>query len=158
MQKTKPNKNNSLIAKSSRMSSAGWMLGTLKHWMDKKVSDQLKPLELSLNQFIILMILFEEDGQTQVEIGKKGMLPGYATTRVIDQLEKSGYVERQRHETSRKSNRVFLTSKGHEVAPTLYNCSKSANDQIFSLLSKEEEKELKRLLSLLIKAQASGNT
>lgn len=118
--------------------------------MDKQMSEQLKLLGLNLNLFVILMILFEKDGQTQVEIGQKAMTPGYTTTRVLDQLETLGYIERQRHETSRRSNRILLTKAGNEIAPALFSSSEKVNSQIFSLLKDEEVTELQRLLSKMV--------
>lgn len=137
-------------AKASRITSTGWLLGTLSHHMDKQMSEQLKLLGLNLNLFVILMILFEKDGQTQVEIGQKAMMPGYTTTRVLDQLETLGYIERQRHETSRRSNRILLTKAGNEIAPSLFSSSEKVNSQIFSLLKDEEVTELQRLLSKMV--------
>lgn len=92
-----------------RVGSSGWYLKILGTWLDNQINERLKPLGLNLSQFTIIMTLLEKDGLTQVEVSRKVMLPTYATTRNIDKLESLGYVERQKHESSRRSIRVRLT-------------------------------------------------
>ena len=121
-------------------------LGT---WMDKKMQERLVPLGLSLNQFTIVMTLLERDGQTQVDIGHKTMLPAYATTRNIDKLESLGYVKRKRHESSRRSYRILLTDSGKNLAPTLYQTTKSVNDLFLSHLDENQKAEFLGILKML---------
>lgn len=122
------------------------MLGT---WMDERMNEKLKPLGLSLSQFTIIMTLLEKEGLTQVEIGQRVMLPGYATTRNIDRLESLGYVKRRRHETSRRSYRILLTDAGRALAPHLFTVTKSVNEHFLATIEEEEKAELLRILIMV---------
>ena len=117
--------------------------------MDGKMHERLEPLGLSLSQFTIIMVLLEKDGLTQVDIGRKVMLPAYATTRNIDKLESLGYVTRKRHESSRRSYRIVLTEEGRDLAPALYEASESVNDLVLSPLEESQKAEFLRILSML---------
>ena len=119
--------------------------------MDGKMHERLEPLGLSLSQFTIIMVLLEKDGLTQVDIGRKVMLPAYATTRNIDKLESLGYVTRKRHESSRRSYRIVLTEEGRDLAPALYRATKSVNELFLSQLEEDQQTEFQRILRILIR-------
>ena len=61
-------------ARSIRWNSCGWYLKMLGTLMDERLNENLKPLGLTLSQFAIIMVLLEEDGLTQVEIGRRVLL------------------------------------------------------------------------------------
>ena len=136
---------------SVRLNSSGWYLKILGTWMDKMMHERLVPLGLSLNQFIIIMTLLEEDGLSQVDIGQKTMLPAYATTRNIDKLVSLGYVKRKRHESSRRSYRIMLTEEGKDIAPALFQATKSVNELFLSQLEEDQKTEFQKILRVLIK-------
>lgn len=135
--------------RSIRLGSCGWYLKTLGTWMDNQMNKRLGTMGLSLSQFAIIMTLLEQQGLTQVEIGQRVMLPGYATTRNIDKLESLGYVKRRRHETSRRSYRIQLTEAGRALAPDLYRATKSVNERFLSTLKEDDRTELLRILTVV---------
>lgn len=121
----------------------------LGNWMDEKMNEKLEPLGLSLSQFTIVMTLLEKEGLSQVEIGQRVMLPGYATTRNIDTLESLGYVKRRKHETSRRSYRILLTDAGRALAPHLFKMTNSVNEHFLATIEEEEKTELLRILIIM---------
>jgi len=121
----------------------------LMTWMDIKMNERLKSLGLSISQFTIIMILLEKDGITQVEISHKVMLPAYHTSRNIDKLKSLGFVKRKRHESSRRSYRILLTEAGRDLAPALYEASKSVNNLLLSPLEESQKTEFLRTLNML---------
>lgn len=137
-------------AKSVREHSVGWMLKSLSTKLDKNMIEALKPYSLNLGQFAILMTLLEDDGLTQSEIGKRILMPGYATTRNIDALEASSLLKRHKNEASRRSFCIRLTPEGRSLAPTLFLIVKSINENALSPLDKDEILQLKRLLSKML--------
>ncbi len=149
MQERTKLKKSSDETRSIRLGSCGWYLKTLGTWMDNQMNEKLEPLGLSLSQFAIIMTLLEQEGLTQVEIGQRVKLPGYATTRNIDKLEFLGYVKRQKHESSRRSYRILLTEAGRALAPDLYRATKSLNERFLSPLEEEQKTELLRILTVV---------
>ena len=133
-------------ARSTRLGSCGWYFNMLGTWLNEKMTERLIPLGLSLSQFAIIMILLEEEGLTQAEIGNRALMPGYATSRHLDKLESQGYLERHHHETSRRSHRIVLTEKGKSLAPDLYRVSRSMNEYFLSPLKEKQQTELLKIL------------
>ena len=129
-----------------REQSAGWMFKTISNWIDEELSRQLKSLGLSRIQFPIMMVLLEEEGLTQAEIGKRIYMPGYATSRNIDQLEHKNLVQRRLHESSRRSHRIYLTSPGKKLAPQLFSVANAISDKLLDALEGEEKHLFKTLL------------
>lgn len=114
------------------------------------IKQELKRLELDLKQFGVLMALLEEEGLTQTEIGKKITLPGYATTRTIDALEKKQLIERRTDERSRCSYRIYLTDKGHATGPELFIIINKVNEDLLSVISATERKQLATILQKIL--------
>ena len=67
----------------------------------------LKPLGLTYTQYIALLVLWEQDGQTVGEIGEKLMLDNGTLSPLLKKMEQAGLVQRQR---SREDERVVVVS------------------------------------------------
>lgn len=109
----------------------------------------LKPLGLSMSQFAVMMTLLENDGFTQIEIGRQLTMPGSAITRNIDRLEQVGFVKRHNHETSRRSYRIYLTDEGRAIAPQLYSLVEGVNKHFLSSLSLTDRNKFQTILAEL---------
>ncbi len=129
------------------------MLKRLGTQLDDKMTRELKQIGLNISQFSILMMLMENEGTTQVEIGKTISMPAYATTRTLDRLEAAHYVERRTDETSRRSFRIFLTSKGKNLGPVLFAIIDKVNAGLLSELTEVEQIDLKGILQKLVSAK-----
>ena len=141
-----------------RDQSAGWLFKSIAIWIDTELQQQLKQLGMSRAQFPIMMVLLEKDGQTQAEIGKNISMPGYATSRNIDQLENQNYVKRHSHESSKRCHRIFLTPEGRELAPVLFKIANSLSDKLLDALNQSERKTLKILLKRVMWSINAINT
>ena len=107
-------------ARTVREQSLGWHIQTLAAEMNARMDQELDPLGITRHQFGVLMILLDQEGLSQAEIGKRINLPGYATTRGMDALEAKGLVERRADAASRRAYRVFLTATGRALGPSLF--------------------------------------
>lgn len=132
-----------------RKSSTGWLIKSLGAWLDHQMDIRLTPLGLSKGQFAIIMTLLENEGVTQAEIGRKVLMPGYATTRNIDKLELNELLKRQRHKSSRRAHSIYLTEKGRELAPALFSIVKDVNSVFLESIDDKNRKELNGILTML---------
>ena len=133
-----------------RTNSVAWMMKMISSRLDSNIKEELKRLGLDLKQFGVLMALLEEEGLKQAEIGKKITMPGYATTRTIDALEKKQLIERRTDERSRRSYRIFLTDKGHATGPKLFIIINKINEDLLSVLPATERKQLATILQKIL--------
>ncbi len=75
----------------------------------------LKPLGLTYTQYIVFLVLWEEDGLTVGEICDRVMLDNGTLSPLLKKMQQAGYVERKR---SAKDDRVVvitLTEKGRAL-------------------------------------------
>ena len=75
----------------------------------------LKPLGLTYTQYIVLLVLWEKDGVSVSEIGKKLMLDNGTLSPLLKKLEQAGYVERCRCHEDDRVVEITLTGAGHAL-------------------------------------------
>jgi DNA-binding MarR family transcriptional regulator len=80
-----------------------------------RAEDPLAALGLSGRQYTVLAILSSDAPPSQLELaGMCGLLPAQIVA-VIDELERRGFVARQRSESDRRRSVVSLTEAGLEI-------------------------------------------
>lgn len=72
----------------------------------------LKPLGITYTQYIVLMVLWEEDCRPVNEIGKKLMLGINTMSPLIKRMETLGLVTRRSSESDKRQQIVCLTPEG----------------------------------------------
>lgn len=75
----------------------------------------LDPLGLTYTQYLVMLALWEEDGQSMGGIGDGLKLDTNTLTPLIKRLEKAGHVRRERDGTDERIVRVSLTDSGHAL-------------------------------------------
>ena len=116
----------------------------------------LKPLGLTYTQYIVLLVLWEKDGVSVTEIGKRLRLDNGTLSPLLKKLEKAGYVERQR---SREDDRVVvitLTEAGRDLQEQVRDIPARVGSCI--ALSPEKAQQLYGLLYELLENQDHGAT
>ncbi|MBR5767825.1 MAG: MarR family transcriptional regulator [Clostridia bacterium] len=78
----------------------------------KKYSPLLKDLDLTYTQYIVMMVLWEEESATVTKLGNRLFLDSGTLTPLIRILEKKGYVRKQRDKTDERIVTVSITEKG----------------------------------------------
>ncbi|MTW11950.1 MarR family transcriptional regulator [Pseudoduganella eburnea] len=75
----------------------------------------LDSLGLTYTQYITVIALYEESGQTVSELGEKLFLESNTLTPILKKLEAMGYVTRQRSAEDERQVLVGLTEKGRAL-------------------------------------------
>mgnify|MGYP001812211297 CR=1 FL=1 len=135
-----------------REESIGWMIKAVASWIDEQLKIGLESICLTRGQFAIMMTLLEEDGLTQVEIGRRISMPGYATSRNIDELESRNLLKRKPHESTRRSYRIFITEQGRELAPSIYDVAYNLREHLLESFDDKEVKTLRLLLFQMVRS------
>lgn len=76
----------------------------------------LKPLGLTYTQYILFMVLWEEDHLPVGSIGERLHLDNGTLTPMLKKLESAGYLTRERSKADERSVIVTLTEKGRNLA------------------------------------------
>lgn len=75
----------------------------------------LEELDLTYPQYLVMMVLWEEDGLAVSHIGEKLFLDSGTLTPVLKRLENKGFVSRIRNKEDERVVQLFLTEKGRNV-------------------------------------------
>jgi len=70
-------------------------------------------------QFGVLARLHREEGMNQTQLGKRMLKDRHNMTRILNLLEKGGYIERRPDSRDRRIFRIFLTESGKEIQEKL---------------------------------------
>ncbi len=85
------------------------------HAFNRVYQPLLKDLDLTYPQFIALVLLWEEDGQTVGELGEKLFLQSNTLTPMLKRLEGLGYIKRSRNAADERQVRIELTEAGRKL-------------------------------------------
>jgi DNA-binding MarR family transcriptional regulator len=83
--------------------------------------------DISSNQWLLLRVLWEEDGLTQKELSQRLGFFESAIVPSIDNLEANGLVERVRNKEDRRKVNVCLTRSGRALEAKLLPFAKQVN-------------------------------
>lgn len=113
-----------------------------------KYTPLLKPLGLTYTQYIAMMVLWEKDGITVGEIGKRLFLDNGTLTPLLKKLETQGYITRERSAEDERVVLVSLTDAGWELREKAKEIPFKVGDCV--ALEPEEAKTLYGLLYKLL--------
>ncbi len=105
-----------------------------------------KGLDLTVEQWSILVHLWKYDGVSQQELSNRTFRDKPSITRLVDNLEKLGLVERKASDTDRRINRIYLTDAGKALRdPTMELANQTLNEGLVGI-SPEDIEITKRVL------------
>jgi MarR family transcriptional regulator, 2-MHQ and catechol-resistance regulon repressor len=116
---------------------------------NKKTSEQVKGFGLTYPQFAALECVGHLGPMTIGELSKKMLVSGGNMTVVIDNLEREGLLERIRDNTDRRVVLIQLTKKGRTRFNRIFPQHAGYIVDLASVLTRDEQTELSRLLKKL---------
>lgn len=102
-------------------------------------------------QWAVLARLERQEGMTQAEMAELLEIQPISLVRLIDRLCEQKLVERRRHESDRRANRLYLTAGGRGTLERLFPLGREVSNDVLASFSDRETAELLRTL-LHIKA------
>ena len=97
-------------------------------------------------QHLILELLWEEEGLSAGDIGKRLMLDSATLSGVFERMAEKGWIVKETDDIDRRFIRIYLADKAKDMRPLLIEEREQANEEILGTLSLEEKVLLKRLL------------
>jgi DNA-binding MarR family transcriptional regulator len=107
---------------------------------------QLKTFGLTPVQCLLLESLWEEEGISVGEIGRRLVLDTATLAGVLDRMVNAGWVRREVDSEDARVARVFLTEKAREATTELATTIGSTNNELLNKFSLEEKVLFKRFL------------
>lgn len=103
-------------------------------------------ISLTKEQWSIMAVLWENDGCTQQVLADATYRDRPGITRLVDNLEKEGYIQRKAHPTDRRTNLIYLTKKGKEVEKPVVNALDETIQVATQNLSDKQLNDLRKTL------------
>ena len=82
----------------------------------------LNTLGITYPQYLVLMVLWEKDGQPVNDIAHRLLLETNTVTPLLQRMEKQGIVFRKKGEEDKRQQIVSLTEKGKAMEEQAYEC------------------------------------
>jgi MarR family transcriptional regulator, organic hydroperoxide resistance regulator len=111
------------------------------HAFNRVYQPLLRELDLTYPQFIALILLWGQDGQTVGELGEKLFLQSNTLTPMLKRLETLGHIKRSRDPADERQVRIYLTETGRKLrfrASDIVRCVRNATGL--------QDKQLKELI------------
>lgn len=113
-------------------------------------SELLRPLNLYPGQELLLMQLWDKDGQSQIELICRLGLDASTVTKMVQRLECQGHITRTPSTTDKRVMQVNLTSSGKSLKAKVEKMWASLNNAVTQTLHGEEQEQVSVLLKKIV--------
>jgi DNA-binding MarR family transcriptional regulator len=133
--------------------SLGYYLAKARNVLVMRTDQALRPLDLTSQQIGVILMLASGRARTSLELSREMSYDSGSMTRMLDRLEKKGFVSRARSEADRRIVELSLTERGRDAAARLPGIGAAVlNEQLHGF----SRAELDALVAML--ARIIGNT
>jgi DNA-binding MarR family transcriptional regulator len=127
----------------------GALLNRAAQRVQERFESGLEPLGIRPKHYGVLALL-ENGPLTQIEIGRGLWVDRTTMVALIDDLERLGLVERERHPEDRRAYAITLTDRGREMLSQATGVVAATQEECFAALSRTEQEQLRALLAKLL--------
>ena len=112
----------------------------------------LEEIGLTYPQYLVMLVLWEEDNLTLTHIGNKLMLDSGTLTPMIKKMESAGLLQRKRSHADEREVRILLTPQGHGLkneagkVPQKMGCVISLSDEKRLRMQQDLDELLQQIL------------
>ena len=138
----------------------GAMLKFVSRLSEKNLNDMMTELNITRSQMDLLAYVFvrnkEDNEVNQVDIEKYLNLKNPTVSGLINRLEKKEYIKREASSKGANFKSIVITEKGKDLLEEGKKIVESAEERMFSVLTKDEKKQLEMLLQKIIDNKISN--
>lgn len=113
----------------------------------ERARELLECLGLHRGQPRLLRLLWEHEGLTHTDLAKSLRLRPSTVTKMIQRMERSGFVERRADPKDERVSRVFLTATGRAVKESTLKALRILEGEAFRGFKPEEHRQLGIMLA-----------
>ncbi len=114
------------------------------------VQKRLLPYGLTNIQYVVLELLWHQEGLTAGEIGKFLVIDKATLSGVLDRMVDSEWLIRKQKESDKRIFRLYPSEKANGLKEKLVDERKNANEELLTGFTMEERILLRRLLLALL--------
>ena len=97
--------------------SVGFLINRTAVFLKRELQEAFRSrgITVTAEQFAVINRLWEQEGQSQVQLAERTFKDKPNVSRMIEVLEKKGIVHRGQSATDRRAHELYLTDKGREL-------------------------------------------
>jgi len=133
------------LTDNTRDESMGFYIGNMYRKMVQHISVQLRPFDITTEQFAILFQLNKSDGINQKELALRTSKDQPTITRILDVLGRKGLVEKKMCPNDRRAFLISVTAQGRELMEQAIPVENKALEQVFEGIEPEQLEWLKQI-------------
>jgi DNA-binding MarR family transcriptional regulator len=132
------------------------VLYKLAGWIQSELDRALEPIGLKSRQYSVLSVLTYLGPWSQLGVGQKLRIDRATMVGIIDDLERHGWVERQRNQEDRRNYDLKVTKAGHLAIRKAEAAVTEIENQLFAPLSATERAQMHDMISSLFVAETEA--
>ncbi|MGG1663334.1 MarR family winged helix-turn-helix transcriptional regulator [Brevibacillus sp. NRS-1366] len=109
----------------------------------------VNPFHITIDQWMILVVLWEEEGLTQNELAERTYKDKTNIARMLFTMEERGFIHRVTDKKDRRSLHVYLTEKGRLLKDEILPPSIEAYQKTIAGLTEEEVIQFRKTLNII---------
>ncbi len=126
----------------------GYAIHDVARLLRRAFDERVRKYELTRAQWRVLAHLYRCDGQTQAELASQLDMEPAPVGRMLDKLEKQGWIIRRNDENDRRARRVLMTKK---IRPHVSELRQEAIELYAVAVASCGEKQVRAFFSVLEK-------
>lgn len=122
----------------------GYAIGKT-NWYFKALLNKLLRKEqcgITTEQWLVLKVIDANPASSQTEVAEKSQKEKTNITRIIDLLEKNGFIERRRDDKDRRMYRIHATEEGQKVLKAVNHITQKTEEICVHSLNEKQVKEV----------------
>src|ERR1700754_4003022 len=123
----------------------GYMLSDVARLIRTIFDRRVRDIGLTRAQWLVLTRVYRRPGVSQTELAEMLEIDRASAGRMIDRMERNGWVERRPDRSDRRINRLHLTDEARRVHADMWAIAESTVDDALSPLSATEREQYSEL-------------
>ena len=123
----------------------GYMLSDVARLIRTVFDRRVRKLGLTRAQWLVLTRLHRRPGSSQTELADMLEIDRASAGRMIDRMEKAGWLQRRADGTDRRINRLHLTPGARKAHARMWKIAEDTVDDALDTLSSREREEFTRM-------------
>ena len=131
----------------------GMLISRIARTHLEKIRHSLESYGVQKTYGPILKELTIAEGKTQMELAKNMYITAPSMSVNLQKMEKAGFLLRKNDKADMRQHRLYLTEKGRTTAEKAEREIALSNKELLKALTKDEQRELRRLLIKIYSCQ-----
>jgi len=123
-----------------------FLLANICHLHRTRARQLFDAIGLYRGQPLVLLALWEQEGFTQTELAERLKIAPATVTKMLQRMEKTGFIQRKPDVQDQRVSRVYLTKAGRAIQGDVEAVWKTMQAETFANFTPEERALLRRFL------------